>query len=112
MSDVRAHYEDVLGSVYTWMMGGAEARLGASRRFFTAHGIAPGSRRGALDLGAGSGFQSVPLAEIGFSVTAVDISPTLLAELRDRAGTLPVRTLEALREKGVEVAAVDLTDLE
>lgn len=94
MNDVRMHYEQVLGPVYTWMMGGAEARLEANRRFFARHGIAPGDRDGALDLGAGSGFHSVPLAELGFSVTAVDLSATLLGELRARAGGLPVRTLE------------------
>jgi SAM-dependent methyltransferase len=83
-----------LAPVYTWMMGGADERLAWSRRFFAAHGIAPGRQRAALDLGAGSGFQSIPLAELGFSVTAVDLSATLLAELRERAGGLAVRTVE------------------
>jgi SAM-dependent methyltransferase len=93
-TNVRAHYEEVLGPVYTWTLGDAEAQLDASRRFFARHGIAPGVHRGALDLGAGSGRQSIPLAELGFSVTAVDVSPTLLAELRARAGALDVRTVE------------------
>jgi SAM-dependent methyltransferase len=94
MADIRTHYEELLGPVYSWMMGGAEERLAANRRMFDGLEILPGRHRGALDLGAGSGFQSIPLAERGFSVTAVDLSPTLLAELRDRAGALPIRTLE------------------
>lgn len=47
----------------------------------------------AIDLGAGSGFQSIPLAELGFSVVAVDFCEALLSELRDRAGNLPIRTI-------------------
>ncbi len=47
----------------------------------------------AIDLGAGSGFQSVPLAGFGFSVVAVDFSSTLSAELRERAGNLSIRTV-------------------
>jgi SAM-dependent methyltransferase len=38
-----------------------------------------------LELGAGTGRISVPLAEAGYRVTAVDIDPAMLARARDRA---------------------------
>jgi SAM-dependent methyltransferase len=94
MTDIRDHYESLLASVYTWMSGGREARLDANRSLFRQLGIQPGRSGLALDLGAGSGFQSIPLAELGFQVTAVDLSPTLIAELRTQVGSLQIRTVE------------------
>jgi DNA-binding MarR family transcriptional regulator/SAM-dependent methyltransferase len=49
----------------------------------------------ALDLGAGTGRNSLGLAELGWSVTAVDFSEVALEQLRDSA-----------RERGVKVEAV------
>jgi 2-polyprenyl-3-methyl-5-hydroxy-6-metoxy-1,4-benzoquinol methylase len=48
----------------------------------------------ALDLGAGPGFQSLALARRGFAVTAIDLSATLLGELRAAAGNAGIRTIE------------------
>jgi hypothetical protein len=39
-----------------------------------------------VDLGAGCGFQSIPLARLGFVVTAIDTDRKLLDELRAHAG--------------------------
>ena len=39
------------------------------------------ARRRAVDLGAGCGFQAIPLARLGFAVTAIDLDRKLLAEL-------------------------------
>jgi SAM-dependent methyltransferase len=47
----------------------------------------------AVDLGCGSGFQSVALARLGFRVLAIDFSQRLLAELRERARDLPVEAI-------------------
>jgi len=47
-----------------------------------------------MDLGAGCGFQSIPLAEAGFKVIAIDISHVLLAELEKNARELPIVTIE------------------
>lgn len=91
-SSVSVHYEDLLADIYTWMAGGAEARLSEARAFFERHGLVPLSSARALDLGAGSGFQSIPLAERGFRVMAVDLSDKLLAELRARARGLSIDT--------------------
>jgi SAM-dependent methyltransferase len=50
-----------------------------------------GVERGdALDLGCGPGRHAVPLAKRGFHVTAVDLSPFLLAKARERAAVAGV----------------------
>jgi SAM-dependent methyltransferase len=94
MATVKEHYDSHLAPVYTWMSGGA---AGARRRFATllqelklqpSHGGAT-----ALDLGAGSGFQAIPLADAGYAVTAVDLSAVLLDELMREAGPRSIRTL-------------------
>jgi len=48
----------------------------------------------AVDLGAGPGFQSIPLAELGFQVIAIDLSGDLLNELRERAGGLSIVAIQ------------------
>jgi 2-polyprenyl-3-methyl-5-hydroxy-6-metoxy-1,4-benzoquinol methylase len=47
----------------------------------------------AIDLGAGCGFQSVPLAEAGFKVTAVDFCQPLLDEILVRAPAAGIATV-------------------
>lgn len=58
-----------------------------------AAGLAPGAR--ILELGAGMGRFSLPLAERGFEVVATDLSPHLLAELRRFDTEGKVQALEA-----------------
>jgi SAM-dependent methyltransferase len=48
-----------------------------------------------LDIGAGSGRVTLALARAGYSVTALDRDPQLLAALRRRAVGLPVETMVA-----------------
>jgi SAM-dependent methyltransferase len=90
MPTVEEHYEKLLAPYYTWMYGGAEHQLSAYREFFDRHAVQPKGCGVALDLGAGSGFQSIPLAELGFHVIAIDISRQLLDELRRSAGGLSI----------------------
>ena len=66
----------------------------------------------AVDLGCGSGFQSIALARLGFKVLAIDFSRRLLDELSERACGLSVaalrgdiRDVAALAPSGVEVVA-------
>ena len=91
MASVRKHYENHLASIYLWMAGGIEhaLALGASdvAKFLDRPGY-------AVDLGAGFGMQSIPLARAGFHVLSVDSSPRLLAELRNHADGLNVVTIE------------------
>lgn len=92
MNTAKDHYDRQLASIYSWMAGTPEAAIKRNHDLFRQLGInsSPGL---AIDLGAGSGFQSIPLAELGFSVIAVDFCEVLLSELRDRAGDLPIRTV-------------------
>ena len=48
-----------------------------------------------LEVGAGTGRVALDLARAGHEVTALDRDDELLAALRERAGSLPVRTLAA-----------------
>jgi SAM-dependent methyltransferase len=88
------HYQTFLASHYTWMSGPYEDKVAAHQAIFTRFGFAPGATGEALDLASGPGCQTLALARLGFSVTAVDASAALLAELRQHAGHLPVRTVE------------------
>jgi SAM-dependent methyltransferase len=94
MASVKEHYDNLLASCYSWMCGGSDFILKKNRAFFQAHGIRPAHSANAVDLGAGSGFQAIPLAEAGFNVTAVDVSRGLLGELNKAAGRLPIRTIQ------------------
>jgi 2-polyprenyl-3-methyl-5-hydroxy-6-metoxy-1,4-benzoquinol methylase len=94
MASVKEHYDNLLASCYSWMCGGFELKLKKNRAFFQDHRIRPAHSATAVDLGAGPGFQAIPLAEAGFNVTAIDVSRDLLAELNKTAGKLPIRTIQ------------------
>ena len=117
MGSVEEHYENLLAQRYTWTRGDFGSRVREYRGFFERAGISPWSGGRALDLGAGSGFQSFALAELGFEVVAVDTSEALLEELRSRAGErriLPVlgdvRDLGAYARQGPFEVAVCMGD--
>jgi SAM-dependent methyltransferase len=86
VASVEQHYDQVLSDVYSWMYGGYDAALARYAQFFSSRGITPTRSGRAVDLGAGCGFQSIPLARLGFAVTAIDIDRKLLAELSEHAG--------------------------
>jgi 2-polyprenyl-3-methyl-5-hydroxy-6-metoxy-1,4-benzoquinol methylase len=95
MDSARGHYSNLLAPVYSWMAGGAETALARGDAELDSLGVTPRENSTALDLGAGFGMHSIPLARRGFSVVAVDSSAELLRELRGYAGTLPIQTVEA-----------------
>jgi SAM-dependent methyltransferase len=111
MTSVREHYDDVLGEHYSRMFGGFEAKVGEQQALLRRLGIGEGrAGRVAVDLGCGSGFQSIALARLGFRVVAIDFSHRLLAELTQRATGLPVdavagdiRDVATLAPAGVEL---------
>lgn len=90
--DYREHYRSHLSGFYSWMFGDFDSAVAAQRRFFEARSIAPGPSGVAVDLGSGSGFQSIALAELGFDVLAVDTSDELLRELKSRNESVRVQT--------------------
>jgi len=93
MVSVKEHYDNLLAPCYSWLCGGIEQGTREYRNFFRAHAVRPTGSGVAADLGAGNGFQSIPLAESGFRVIAIDLSQDLLGELEARAHELPVETI-------------------
>jgi SAM-dependent methyltransferase len=93
--DVQTHYDAFLAGCYSWISGSTQGQVRKNRDFFSSHGITPDDNTAAIDLGAGCGFQSVPLAGLGYSVTAVDFCGLLLDELRSHAGDLPILTIQS-----------------
>ncbi len=93
MNTAKDHYDSQLASVYSWMSGNPEAAIERNYNLFCELKIDLMARGLAVDLGAGSGFQSIPLAKLGFSVVAVDFCAALLSELSDRAKELPIHTV-------------------
>ena len=94
MTGVQEHYQNLLAPYYSWICGGFNSNLKKNRAFFQAHGVRPLHSGIAVDLGAGCGFQTIPLAEAGFNVTAIDLSPALLAQLKKSAAWLPIVTIQ------------------
>lgn len=98
-SEVADHYEQLLAEHYTWMFGASFSDLVREQRdVLEAAGVSPtGSGAIAADLGCGSGFQCVALAQLGYaSVIGVDFSEQLLSELATRSGEYPaIRGLRA-----------------
>lgn len=92
--DTKEHYENHLANYYSWMFGDFNAKLNENQRFFQCHNIKPVSSKIAIDLGAGCGFQSIPLAKIGFKVKAIDFSKKLLNELKSKSNGLSIEAIE------------------
>ena len=93
MADVSEHYENLLAKYYSWISGGRRTKIDENKKFFVDHDIRPLRSGLAFDLGAGCGFQSIPLANLGFEVVAIDLSSKLLAELKAAAAQSQVETV-------------------
>jgi cyclopropane fatty-acyl-phospholipid synthase-like methyltransferase len=89
----RDHYDNHLGHFYSWMLGDFDEKQKIQLVFFNRNYINPGKSNVAIDLGAGNGLQSISLAKLGFSVTAVDFNKQLLDELNMRKQDLPVEAV-------------------
>lgn len=61
-----------------------------------------------LDLGCGPGRHALPVARTGLEVTAVDTSPSLLKQLEEARGELPIETVCADMREFRREAAFDL----
>lgn len=93
MSSVKEHYDSLLAPVYSWILGDFDAAYRRNATLFERLDIRPNLGGIAVDLGSGPGCQSVPLAERGFSVLAIDFCEDLLNELARRAEGLPVTAI-------------------
>jgi SAM-dependent methyltransferase len=98
MSDVQDHYSNLLAKHYTWMFGVSFAAKVAEQKAILQDALQPAADRSdlgmAVDLGSGSGFQTVALAQMGYSpVLAVDTSQSLLKELQAHGENLPIQTI-------------------
>ena len=89
MSSVAEHYAKLLAPVYAWMAGGTDAAFAIGESDLAPVVGKPGL---AVDLGAGFGMHSVPLARAGWRVVAIDSSPILLDQLAAAAAGLPIVT--------------------
>jgi Methyltransferase domain len=94
MTSVADHYRSHLAPVYSWMSGGFDAAISRGDAEIAAilPDLANDSR--AVDLGAGFGMHSIPLARRGSSVLALDSSAYLLEELKSQSGLLPITAVE------------------
>ncbi len=89
MNSVADHYEGLLAEHYSWMFGvSPSAKAAEQLELLKRLQVAVGEL--GVDLGAGSGFQSMALADLGFDhVLAIDTSTRLLKELRSNCAGRP-----------------------
>lgn len=87
---VKEHYDNHLANFYSWMVGDFEERKRDFLEFCKKYQIKPSETKMAIDLGAGNGIQSIALAELGFTVKAIDFNHELLSELVSRKDRLPI----------------------
>ncbi|MBO9151446.1 class I SAM-dependent methyltransferase [Chitinophaga sp. GCM10012297] len=91
--NAKEHYDNHLAAFYAWMTGNFDTKQQEQEDYFRRKHIAPAGNRVAVDLGAGHGLQTISLANLGFTVFAVDFNQHLLSELNARAKGMPVRTI-------------------
>ncbi|TGL57833.1 class I SAM-dependent methyltransferase [Leptospira jelokensis] len=93
---VKKHYESHLGNFYTWMLGDWEKKSEEFKSFLIRQSVTPKLNQKAIDMGAGNGIQSIPLAELGYHVTAIDFNPQLLNELNQniKKSDLPIQIID------------------
>jgi len=89
----KEHYDTHLAAFYSWMAGDFQVLQQKQEALFSDLGIVPHMSGTAIDLGAGHGLQSVSLANLGFSVTAIDFSSQLIGELRENGKGLPITAI-------------------
>ena len=105
MASVEEHYERLLARHYTWSRGDFDSKVREYAGVLERFGGPFRTGAKALDLGAGSGFQSAALADLGLRVLSVDLSGALVRELRERTRGREVRAvLDDMRDAGAYAA--------
>lgn len=93
--NAQSHYDNHLAAFYAWMTGNFDTKQQEQENYFSGKHIKPAGNAVAIDLGAGHGLQTISLANLGFTVYAVDFNQHLLSELNARAKGMAVRTILA-----------------
>ncbi|MFN0070917.1 MAG: class I SAM-dependent methyltransferase [Chloroflexota bacterium] len=93
MASVAEHYAIHLGPIYIWMAGGSEAALQAGAAEIEALNLPLADGVLVIDLGAGFGMHTIPLARRGARVVAIDTSSELLRALSKLGSTLRVQAV-------------------
>jgi 2-polyprenyl-3-methyl-5-hydroxy-6-metoxy-1,4-benzoquinol methylase len=94
MTAVADHYANHLAPIYLWMAGGMDVSIGRGKTEIDAVCPRPLKGQSAVDLGAGFGMHAIPLADIGYSVLAIDSSSILLDALNSQIGMRPIKTVQ------------------
>jgi ubiquinone/menaquinone biosynthesis C-methylase UbiE len=89
--DFQKHYKDHLSKFYSWMFGDFDESVARQQTLLENNGIENCKNGVAIDLGCGSGFQSLALKNLGYDVHAVDLSHELLDELKERSDSISIR---------------------
>ena len=77
------HYATHLAPIYEWMTGDITNAIQQFKAFVSP--ILPIENSAlAIDLGAGTGIQSIAFSELGFEVLAVDFNQELLEKIKDK----------------------------
>jgi len=112
-SKVHEHYDAFLAEHYTWMFGTSfQEKVAEQYALLSELGVecsSEGAR--AVDLGCGSGFQAVAIAELGYEVLAIDSSAKMLAELVQRKEGDAIRTVRADIRNFVSLAGIEPIDV-
>ena len=78
-SSAQAHYDQLLAEHYDWMFGmSLEVKVAEQQALLNEIAGRAGNDDLAVDLGCGSGFQSLALSSLGYRVVALDTSRRLL----------------------------------
>ena len=94
ISSVSQHYDSLLAEYYDWMFGVPfDDKVMEQRKLLGEAGVEPKSGGSAIDLGCGSGFQSVALNDLGYHVVALDSSEKLLGGLIERSQARAMRAI-------------------
>ncbi|WP_020531945.1 class I SAM-dependent methyltransferase [Flexithrix dorotheae] len=94
-TSAKQHYEHHLAKYYTWSLGDLKQKQDFLRKLIELQDLAPKRSRVCIDLGAGSGLHTIPLAQAGFAVKAIDFSRKLLTELSEKSGNMDIECIEA-----------------